>query len=94
MNETARADQLDALELLARMPIRELPRLTWFATDAGTLVGSPPHGRGARQAFTAWARHLGLTPDPERGVCTVRLRAQGRVEGVLVTLWAELRARA
>lgn len=84
--------QLRALEWLTRQPLDRLPLMVWFAHEDGGLIGTPADTTQARHAFEQWARHLRLTPDPprRRGGLT-RLRAQGRVDGILVTLHAECR---
>jgi hypothetical protein len=81
--------QLRALNWLVRQPLDRLPILVWFAHEDGGLIGAPTDHSPteAQRAFDAWAAHLRLTPDPprHRGGLT-RLRAQGRADGILVTI--------
>jgi hypothetical protein len=86
-------DQCRAAELLARLVHRRPGhQLVWFLHEDG-IVGHPAThipSAEARARFTAWTQMLGLQPDPEqlrRG--TLRLRAQGLVDGVQVTLSAQ-----
>lgn len=97
LTEISRAvEQCRAAGLLARLVHRRHGHpLVWFLDEDG-LVGHPPAhipGPEARARFATWTELLGLQPDPEqlRGG-TVRLRAQGLVDGVKVTLWAECHA--
>ncbi|MFE9099755.1 hypothetical protein [Actinomadura geliboluensis] len=88
--------QVRALEWLTRQPLDRLPVLVWFASEDGGLVGHPADLSPAetRRAFELWVRHLQLAPDPprHRGGVT-RLRAQGNVGSIPITLHAEYRQR-
>ncbi|MCP9947355.1 hypothetical protein [Actinomadura madurae] len=86
--------QLRALGWLTRQPLTRLPLMVWFAHEDGGLIGTPADlspGK-ARRAFDAWVSHLRLVPDPprHRGGLT-RLRAQGRADGILITVHAAYR---
>lgn len=59
-------------------------------TEDGTLIANPPPGLTGIETnirFHVWAARLGLTPTVRRSCMAVRLRAQGRVDGILVTIW-------
>ena len=86
--------QVRVLDWLTRQPLHKLPRLAWSVFEDGRLVGSPADlgPDETADAFRAWVRHLDITPGPRRhrgGV--TRLRAQGTVDGVRVTIHASYR---
>lgn len=82
----------DAAQLLARLPLVDLPRLVWTITEMGSLTGCPPPHTPADEqhaVFDAWAEHLGLEAERQRfhrGMC--HLKARGVVQGVDVMIWS------